>query len=103
MALTVAWMLSCLSTAVGLVVVAALWSIAWIAPTAGPQHPLARIAAVLLAVAAITGLVCLLLTPIVLAVRQVRPPRAIVIAAVVIGLLPVALILAVALASQAGM
>jgi uncharacterized membrane-anchored protein len=88
-ALTVAWMLACTSTVVGLAVVISLRLLMLVAPAAaGAEHPLARIAGILLFVALVTGTCCLAMTPLAYRVRQARPPRAITIAAVVIGLLP---------------
>ena len=55
-ALTVAWMLTCMSTAVGMFVVLALRLLMLAFPVAaGGIHPLGRIAGVLLFVALITG------------------------------------------------
>jgi NAD/NADP transhydrogenase beta subunit len=96
-ALTVAWMLTCLSTAAGLVLVLALrlWMTAF--PRApGGAHPLQQMAAVLLFVTVATGALCLVFTPLAIRVRQTPPPRAITIAAVVIGVL---LIVAVVIGS----
>jgi hypothetical protein len=92
-ALTVAWMLTCMSTAMGMFVVLALrlLMIAFPVP-AGGTHPLARIAGVLLFVVVATGGVCLLLTPLVHRVRASAPPRAITVGAVLIGLAPVLLL-----------
>jgi hypothetical protein len=93
-ALTVAWMLTCMSTAMGMFVVLALrlLMIAFPVP-AGGIHPLARIAGVLLFVALATGFACLLLTPLVHRVRSAAPPRAITVGAVLIGLAPVVLLI----------
>src|SRR5687768_1646160 len=92
-ALTVAWMLTCMSTAMGMVVVLALrlLMIAFPVPVGG-IHPLARIAGVLLFVVLATGAACLLLTPLVHRVRATAPPRAITVGAVLIGAAPLVLL-----------
>jgi hypothetical protein len=88
-ALTVAWMLTCASTAVAMVVVLALWLVSLAFPFAGPRaHPLVVVAGMLLFVALATGLLCLLPTPLAYRVRAAAPPHAIGIAAVLIGLAP---------------
>ena len=92
-ALTVAWMLTCMSTAVGMFVVLALRLLMIAFPVAaGGVHPLARIAGVLLFVALMTGVVCLVLIPLVHRVRSAAPPRAITVGAVLIGLSPMVLL-----------
>jgi hypothetical protein len=88
-ALTVVWMLTCLSTIVGLVVTVVLHLLMAALPAAGSSvHPLKAMAVVILLTAAATGLLCLGLTPLALRVRRTPPPRSITIAAVVVGLLP---------------
>src|SRR5262245_25401112 len=92
-AVTVAWMLACTSTAVAMFVVLALRFLIIAFPVvAGAVHPLARISGVLLFVAIITGLVCVGLTPLAHRIRRIAPPRAITIGAVMIGLSPIALL-----------
>ena len=94
-ALTVAWMLTCLSTAVGLVVVVALRLMMAGFPVApGGVHPLGQMASVMLFVTVATGALCLAFTPLATRVRQTPPPRSITVAAVVIGLLPIVVIVA---------
>ncbi len=91
-AVTVAWMLTCMSTAMGMFVVLTLRLLMLAFPVAaGGIHPLARIAGVLLFVALATGAVCLLLTPLVHRVRAAAPPRAITVGAVLIGAAPMVL------------
>jgi hypothetical protein len=88
-ALTVAWMLTCMSTAVGLIVVLALRLLMVSFPSAaGGVHPLGRMATVLLFVTIATGALCLAFTPLTYRVRRTPPPRSITIGAVVIGVLP---------------
>jgi hypothetical protein len=88
-ALTVGWMLSVLSTLAALAVAAlvGLATLAWPAPE-DQAHPLAALAGMMLFVAIATGLLCLALTPLALRVRQIPPPLAITIGAVLIGLAP---------------
>ena len=93
-ALTVAWMLTCMSTAVGMFVVVAFRLLMLAFPVAtGAQHPFGRIASVLLFAALITGLICLALTPLAYRVRATRPPRSVAIGAVLIGLSPIVLLI----------
>ncbi len=92
-ALTVAWMLTCMSTAVGMLVVVAFRLLMLAFPVAaGVQHPFGRIAGVLLFVAIVTGGLCLALTPLAYRVRATRPPQAVTIGAVLIGLSPIVLL-----------
>jgi hypothetical protein len=100
--MTVAWMLTCMSTAAGMFCVLALRLLMLAFPVApGGVHPLGRISGVLLFVAAITGVCCLLLVPLVYRLRTVAPPRAITTLAVLIALSPLVLIaVLVALRSQ---
>jgi hypothetical protein len=100
-ALTVVWMLTCMSTAVGLVLVLVLRLLmAQFPVAAGGVHPLGQMAAVLLFVTIATGLLCLVFTPLAIRVRQTPPPRSITIAAVIIGLLPIVVIVAGALGAR---
>ena len=93
-ALTVAWMLTCTSTAVAMLVVLALWLISLAFPFQGPRpHPLLVVAGMLQFVALFTGLLCLLFTPLAYRVRRTSPPRPITIAAVLIGLAPIVTLL----------
>jgi hypothetical protein len=92
-ALTVAWMLSCMSTAVGILTVLALRLLMLAFPVAaGADHPLGRVAGILLFVALITGVVCLAFTPLVYRVRTAPPPSPITCGAVLIGLAPIVLL-----------
>jgi hypothetical protein len=100
-AVTVAWMLTCTSTAVAMVVIAALGLLSLIVPFAGQQkHPLLVVAGMLLMVALATGALCLGLTPLAYRVRRAAPPRAIAIAAVLIGLTPLVTLIVLALFSR---
>ena len=97
-ALTVAWMLSCLSTAVALFVVLGLRLLMLAFPVAaGGIHPLGRVSGVLLSVAVITGLVCVAFIPLVYRARQFAPPREITIGAVMIGLAPIVFMIVLSL------
>jgi hypothetical protein len=76
----------------------ALWLVSLAFPFAGPRaHPLVVVAGMLLFVALATGLLCLLLTPLAYRVRNSAPPRAIGIAAVLIGLAPMVTLIVLAL------
>ena len=91
-AVTVAWMLTCMSTAIGVLLVLALRLLMLALPTAeGRAHPLTQMAGVLLLVALTTGVLCLVFTPLALKVRQTRPPQPVVVGAVLIGLSPIVL------------
>ena len=99
-AVTIAWMLTCMSTAAGILVVLTLTLLMVVFPVAaGGRHPLERIADVLLFLALVTGIVCLALTVLAHRTRQIAPPRAITIAAVVIGFLPIVTIVLLTLFS----
>jgi hypothetical protein len=98
-AVTVAWMLTCMSTAVGMLVVVGLRLLMIAFPVAaGVVHPLGRIAGVLLFVALMTGILCMALTPLVYRVRNTAPPRAIAVSAVMIGLAPMVLLIVLGIA-----
>jgi hypothetical protein len=89
-ALTVVWMLTCMSTAAAMLMVLIFRLLVIGFPVAaGGRHPLAAVAGVLLFVALMTGVLCLALTPLVYRVRRTRPPRAITIGAVLIGAAPI--------------
>src|SRR5262245_6336773 len=85
-ALTVAWMLTCMSTAVALLVVLVLTLLMITFPAAADA--LSGIAAVFFFLSMVTGVLCLAFTFLVLRTRQMTPPRAIKFAAVLIGLAP---------------
>jgi hypothetical protein len=92
-ALTIAWMLTCMSTAVAVLLVLALRLLILAFPVAADVvHPLSRIASTFLFVAMATGGLCLLLTPLVLRARLASPPRAITIAALLIAASPFVLL-----------
>ena len=100
-AVTVVWMLTCLSTAAALLVVFGLWLLARLFPPAADHpHPFTSIAAVLLLVAVATGVLCLLFTPLAARVRQSPAPRSITISAVLIGLAPLVTIVVKALLAK---
>jgi hypothetical protein len=93
-ALTVAWMLTCLGTAASMLVVLAFRLLMIGFPVAaGGQHPLQAVAGVLLFVGLVTGVLCVGLTPLVYRVRRAAPPLAITIGAVLIGVAPVAIMI----------
>lgn len=87
--LTIAWMLTCLSTAVAVLLVISLHLLVLAFPAQTEStHPLAKIAGVFLFVALLTGLLCLIFTPLTLFARRRSPPRSITTGAVLIGLSP---------------
>jgi hypothetical protein len=93
-ALTIAWMLTCMSTAVGMLVFITLMLLSAAYPVPlGRMHPFEKIAAVLLFLALVTGTLCLAFTALAFRARVIAPPRAIAIAAVVIGLSPIVAII----------
>lgn len=53
-------------------------------------HPFAMIPGVLMFIAALTGLICLLLTPLVYRFREVAPPRVITAVAILASIVPLA-------------
>lgn len=55
-----------------------------------PFEPLAMLSNLLLLIAAVTGLLCLVITPVVLHVREIPPPPAITRFAVAASILPIA-------------
>ena len=79
-ALTVCWMLTCMSTAVGMFVVVGFRLLMLAFPVAaGVKHPFDRISSVLLFATLITGVLCLALTPLAYHVRTTRPPPSVTI------------------------
>ena len=88
-ALTVAWMLTLLSTAAAMGVAVLIWILVLAFPVGGAKgHPLGFLPGTLTFVAAATGILCLLLTFFANRARKTPAPRAITIAAVLIGLAP---------------
>jgi hypothetical protein len=97
-ALTVAWMLTAMSTAAAMLVVAAVQAIMAANPAVpGRPHPMLPLSSVMLFVALATGIVCLVFTPLAYRVRRSRPPTAITIAAILIGLSPLVTIVGLAI------
>jgi len=97
-ALTVVWMLTCMSTAVGCLVVLGLRLLMLAFPAVqGRVHPLAQASGVLLFAAITTGVLCMVLTPLVYRVRQVPPPRTVTVGAIAIGLAPIVLLIVLSL------
>jgi hypothetical protein len=90
-ALTVVWMLTALATAAAMIVVAGLRVFLWQYPPEGDQtQPIQLMPGLFLIVALTTGLLCLILTPVVHRFRVVAPPRQVSVVAVVVSLLPLA-------------
>jgi hypothetical protein len=100
-AVTVVWMLTILSSlAAELAMLACLALSRW-AASEGPN--LARTAAgALLLAALVTGVLCLVLTPVVWRIRRIKPPLAIVAAAVLVGLAPLATLIILSWLTQPG-
>jgi hypothetical protein len=97
-ALTVGWMLTAMSTLVALLVAGTVGVAMLVWPTdPGREHPLSAISGLMLFVSAATGVVCITLTPFIYRVRRAPPPRAITIAAVLIGLAPLVTIAVLAI------
>jgi hypothetical protein len=97
-ALTIAWMLTCMSTAVAVLLVLALRLLMLAFPVAaGGVHPIGRIGGAFLFIALMTGVVCLVLTPLTLKARRRSPPQAVTIGAVLIGLSPVVVLVVITL------
>jgi hypothetical protein len=93
-AVTVAWMLATLCTAIasGLTVVS--YSIVrWGGEAADANAPLGFFPGLMLLIAGLTGIASLGLIPVVYRVRPIAPPRSITIAAVLIGALPLVILL----------
>jgi len=92
-ALTVAWMLAALATLIATAVVLFGEFLLWqFPPQSDDAQPFAFVPDLFLLVATATGMLCLVLTPVVYRVRQDPPPRSIAALAVVAGLLPLAII-----------
>ena len=88
-AVTVAWMLTLMSTMVAFVLALFGWGAMAIFPVAeDAAHPLAFLPNLLIFVAGTTGLLCLGLTLVAHRVRSTPPPRAITIAAALVGVAP---------------
>jgi hypothetical protein len=93
-ALTVVWMLTCMSTAAGTFLVLGLRLLMLAFPvTEGRLHPLNQASGVLLFVAIATGVLCMGLTPLVYRARITAPPRPVTMAAIAIGLAPIVLLI----------
>jgi hypothetical protein len=86
---TVFWMTSLLATVLSQIVALALRLLLLL----GSAPPLLLLSNVMQLVAVVTGVVCLLVTPIVYRVRDTPPPRAITQFAVVAGLLPIVVLI----------
>src|SRR5262249_39314025 len=92
-ALTVAWMLSCMSTAVGMLTVLALHLLMLAFPVArGGQHTLAQDSRFLLLSALISGTGFVSFSPLFYRVLKTPPPSSITVAAVMIGVAPIVLL-----------
>lgn len=92
-ALTVAWMLTALMTALAVAVVIVGRLLLWQFPPATTDaRPLAFVPGLFLLVATVTAVLCLMLTPVVYRVRRDPPPRSIATTVVAVSLLPLAIV-----------
>jgi hypothetical protein len=93
-AVTVAWMLTLFLSGVALLI-AGLAFVAALSFTLAPavEKNVVRLAGLMTLIAAVTGLLCLVLTVVVYRVRRDPPPIAITVAAVVVGVFPISLLL----------
>ena len=97
-ALTVAWMLTLMSTASAQLVATGFWLLMQAAPAqAGARHPLEQLSKVMMFVALATGALCLVFTVLAHRVRHNPPPRSITVTAVLVGLAPLVTIAILAL------
>jgi hypothetical protein len=97
LAVTVAWMLVLLCTVGAELAALACYAVVqWAPAPPGRIHPLRPAAGVLLLAAVVTGLLCLVLTPLAHRLLRDKPPALIVAAAVVAGLIPFVTLIAVA-------
>lgn len=97
-AVTVSWMLTLLATGGALLIGAATFLLAHSLEIPRQQNNLLLILPGLMLIsAAVTGVLCLLLTVVVYRVRRDPPPIAITVAAVFVGCLPLATILVLSL------
>jgi hypothetical protein len=91
--ITVVWMLSALVTTVAVAVVLVGELLLWrFPPETKASRPFEFVPSLFLLIALITGIMCLTLMPVVYRVRRDPPPRSIAIGAVVVCLLPLAII-----------
>lgn len=89
LAVTVAWMLTLVCSLVAHLAALTALAIVRLRPADAEGAKLAALTTgTMLLAALVTGVVCLLLTPVVWRMRTIKPPRPIVVAAVVIGLAP---------------
>ena len=96
-AVTIVWMLLALSCLAAQLVALAMWLVARAAGIpAGRPNALLLVPATLMMVALLTGVALLLITPLAYRVRRSRPPTAITVAALVIGIAPVITVAVVA-------
>lgn len=91
-AVTVAWMLMMLVCGLALLMASVLSGLTqWMSLSQEAKRGLALLSNLGLLIALITGPLCLVLTVVVFRVRRDRPPLAITVAAVILGVLPVIL------------
>jgi hypothetical protein len=93
LSLTVAWMLTAFATGIALVVVLIVQVLLWrFPPNTDGSKPFAAIPSLFLLIATVTGLLSLILMPVVYRVRRDPPPRSIGASVVIVCLLPLAII-----------
>jgi hypothetical protein len=97
-AATVAWMLTTLTTAAGLVCCGGATLLVWRFET--PPTSLAMLPGLLMLMSTVAGLVVLILTPVVLRLRNAQPPKSITVGAVLIGAAPIVLLAVMAVTSS---
>ena len=91
-ALTVAWMLLALSTLAAQVMAVAVWMFARTVGIPGRPNYLMLVPTTLMMVALFTGILVLVLTPLAYRVRRAPPPLSITVGAIVVALLPPAIV-----------
>jgi hypothetical protein len=93
-AVTVAWMLTLFLTSVALLIAGvSFFAVQFLTFAPAIERNVSRLAGLMTLIAAVTGLVCLVLTVSVYRVRRDPPPIVITVAAVVVSVFPISLLL----------
>lgn len=100
---TVFWMLCVLATLGAEATALMSWLLARHWPPAASSAPLRAFAGMMWFSALVSGLLVLVMTVVVYRVRKDKPPRAITVLAVVVGLVPLAILLVVGIAAAMGL
>lgn len=96
-AVTVAWMMAALAAFLGTLLASIAYAALWFtAPGGQITTPMVTIPFLLFFISAITGAICLLLTPLALKLRRIPPPRPVTIFALFAGAAPLAAVIALA-------